>query len=373
MKPISLMARDPSKVRFSRVLFTFQFIISITLAICSITIIQQIDHIENAPLGFNRHLIQVNAPGFKFSESLPELKQNVALLPDVNNVTISGGNPVSGNAIVRLELEDGRSYSPYLFGGDEDFLKTFGLELIEGVFPSKENKGNMVNETLVRQFNLTHPVGERTPGSDGVILGVVKDFTISSFKEEIPPVIISYYEDGRALLVDYEGNDLSRLIPQIQTEWQKVFPDDFFDYQILQVDLMKKYKDEVFLFKMVISFSIVSIVLSCFGLFALSWAVIQNRTKEIGVRKVLGATSIDILNLLTLSFTKRIALAFLIAAPVGYYLMNQWLSGFVNRIELDVWILVVSALMMILISGLTLSLQTVKATMTNPVDEIRNE
>lgn len=373
IKPINLMGKHSSKVRFSRVLFTFQFIIAITLTICSITIMQQMDHIEKAPLGFNRELVQLNAPNAKFSELLPVLKQKVALLPDVNNVTISGGNPISGNAIVRLELEDGRSYSPYLFSGDEDFLKTLGLELIQGTFPSKENKGNLVNETLVRQFGLMNPIGQKTPGTDGLIVGVVKDFTISSFKQQVPPVLISYHENGRALLVDYRGNNLGRLISQLQKEWQNVFPDNFFDYQVLQVDLMNKYKDEVFLFKMVVSFSLVSIVLSCFGLFALSWAVTQNRTKEIGLRKVFGATSLDIFNLLTVSFTKRIGFAFLLAAPIGYYLMDQWLRIFVNRIDLNASVFILSGVMMMAVAALALSFQTVKATMTNPIDEMRNE
>ena len=118
---------------------------------------------------------------------------------------------------------------------------------------------------------------------------------------------------------------------------------------------------------------VISMILSCFGLFALSWAVIQSRTKEMGIRKVLGATSLDILNLLTLTFTKRIILAFMIAAPVGYYLMNQWLTRFANRIELNIWIFSISGLIVTLVAFVTLGLQTIKATMTNPVDEIRSE
>ena len=136
---------------------------------------------------------------------------------------------------------------------------------------------------------------------------------------------------------------------------------------------MKKYKEDTFFDKIIITFSVISIILSCFGLFALSWAVIQSRTKEMGIRKVLGATALDILNLLTLTFTKRIILAFMIAAPVGYYLMDQWLTRFANKIELNIWIFGIAGLMVTLVAFMTLSLQTVRATMTNPVDEIKNE
>lgn len=373
MKPISLMTKDSSKVTFSRLLFTIQFVISITLAICSVTIIQQMNYIENAPLGFNRHIIQLNTPDEKFSERLPILKQKIAQLPDVNNATVSGGNPISGNWITRYDLDNEQFYTPYLFGGDDDFLKTLDLKLLEGELPSEKNSGKLVNQKLVRQFNLKKPIGEQVPGTKDIIIGVVKDFTCSSFKQEIPPVIISYYKDGQALLIDYQGNDLSRLLPQMQAEWKNVFPDYPFTYRIIQEELMKKYKEDTFFYKIIVTFSIISMILSCFGLFALSWAVIQSRTKEIGIRKVLGATSIDILNLLTLTFTKRIIFAFIIAAPVGYYLMSQWLTRFANKIELNIWILGISAFIVTFIAFVTLSLQTVKATMTNPVDEIRNE
>ena len=373
MKPISLMTKDSSKLAFNRLLFTIQFVISITLAICSVTIIQQMNYIENAPLGFNRNIVQLNTPDKKFSEMLSVLKQKIAQLPDVNNVTVSGGNPISGNWIVRYDLDNEQFYTPYLFGGDDDFLKTLDLKLVEGELPSEKNNGKLVNQKLVRQFNLKKPIGEQVPGTKDIITGVVEDFTCSSFKQEIPPVIISYYKNGQALLIDYKGNNLSRLLPQLQAEWKSVFPDYYFTYRIIQEELMKKYKEDTFFYKIIVTFSIISMILSCFGLFALSWAVIQSRTKEMGIRKVLGATSIDILNLLTLTFTKRIIVAFIIAAPVGYYLMNQWLTRFANKIELNIWIFAISGLIVTLVAFVTLSLQTVKATMTNPVDEIRNE
>jgi putative ABC transport system permease protein len=373
MKPISLMTKDSSKVTFSRLLFTIQFVISITLAICSVTIIQQMNYIENAPLGFNRHIVQLNTPDKKFSEILRVLKQKIAQLPDVNNVTISSGNPISGNMVARYDLDNDQFYTPYLFGGDEDFFKTLDLKLIEGELPSEKKNGKLVNQKLVRQFNLTKPIGEQVPGTKDVIVGVVEDFTCSSFRQEIPPVIISYYKNGQSLLIDYKGNNLPRLLPQIEAAWKNVFPDYYFTYKIIQEELMKKYKEDTFFYKIIVTFSIISMILSCFGLFALSWAVIQSRTKEMGIRKVLGATSMDILNLLTRTFTKRILLAFIIAAPVGYYLMNQWLTQFANKIQFNLWILGISGLMVTLVAFATLSLQTVKATMTNPVDEIRNE
>ena len=373
MKPISLMRRDSSKVSFSRLLFTFQFVISITLVICSVTIIQQMNYIESAPLGFNRSIIQLNAPDRKFLDLLPVLKQKLTQLPAVNAVSVSSGNPISGNMIVRYDLEDDKFYTPYIFTGDGDFIKTLDLTLVAGELPSETRSGKLVNQKLVQQFNLKDPIGAYVPGTKDIIVGVVKDFTCGSFKMEIPPVIISYFQSGQALLIDYKGNELAQLLPQIQMEWQQVFPDYLFTYKVIQEDLMKKYKEDTFFYRIIITFSIISMVLSCFGLFALSWAVIQSRTKEMGIRKVLGATGMDVLNLLTLTFTKRILIAFLLAAPAGYYLMNEWLARFSNRIELSGWVFMIASGVVIAVAFVTLSFQTIKATLTNPIDEIRSE
>jgi putative ABC transport system permease protein len=373
MKPISLMKKDSTKVSFNRLLFTVQFVISITLAICSVTIIQQMNYIENTPLGFNRSIVQLNAPGRKFADMLPVLKQKLAQLPAVQNVSVSSGNPISGNMIVRYDLEDDKFYTPYIFEGDADFIKTLDLTLVAGELPSETKSGKLVNQKLVQQFNLKEPIGAIVPGTKDIIVGVVSDFTCGSFKMEIPPVVISYKQSGNALLIDYKGNDLAQLLPQIQAEWNQVFPDYVFTYKVIQEDLMKKYKEDTFFYRIIITFAIISMVLSCFGLFALSWAVIQSRTKEMGIRKVLGATAVDVLNLLTVTFTKRILIAFLLAAPAGYYLMNEWLARFANRIELSAWVFIIAGGVVVAVAFVTLSFQTIKATMTNPVDEIRNE
>lgn len=373
IRPVNLISKELSKVTFNGFLFTIQFIITITLSICAITIIQQMNFLENAPLGFNRSIVQLDAPDPKLSKLLHIVKQNITRLPFINNVTVSGGNPIAGNVSVRYELGDDKVYTPLLFGGDQDFLKTLDLTLLEGELPTNVLQGKLVNQRLVRQFNLERPIGEKVPGTEDIIIGVVKDFTCGSFKEEIPPVIISYYDTGQSLLIDYKGNNLKGILPNIEKEWNKIFPNNYFKYSIVQEQLMIKYKEDTFFYRIIVTFSIISILLSCFGLFALSWAVTQSRSKEMGIRKVLGASSIDILNLLTLTFTRRILIGFLIAVPIGYYLMTQWLTGFNNRIELDIWIFAISAVIVLMVSFMTLSLQTVKAMTKNPVEEIRNE
>lgn len=374
VQPVALMKNaNTSKITFNRSLFTVQFVISITLIICSITIIRQMDFIENEPLGFNRNILRLQSPDKSLNAKLPVLKQQLLQVNGVQHAAIASGNPLSGNWMARYDLENGEFYTPYLFSGDEDLIKTLDLTLLSGEFPSATNQGKLVNEKLVRYFRMAQPIGEKIPGTSDVIIGVVKDFTCTSFKEEIAPAIISYSQDNSRLLIDYHGQSLSLLLPQIEKEWSKVFPEHYFSYQIIQEELMKKYKSARFFYKTVVAFSVISILISCFGLFALSWAVAQSRVKEMGIRKVLGATAKDIMSLLTINFIKRIGIAFLIAAPAGYYLMDQWLHTFANRITLNAGIFIIAGIAVTSIALLTMSVQTVRAAFTNPVNELKNE
>lgn len=372
--PVSLMKNTGGgKVTFSRPFFMMQFVISVTLIICAVTIVRQMDYVENAPLGFNRNLIQLQSPSKQASSKLPALKQHLLQVSGIRHVTVCSGNPISGNAIVRYELDNGEFYTPYLFSGDDDFVKALDLNLLEGEPLSAGTTGKLVNEAFVRYFSLRHPVGEKIPGTEERIIGVVKDFTCMSFKEKIPPVIISYNENAQRMLIDYGGHETAAVISQVQSAWKKVFPDELFNYQVVQQDLLTKYKEERFFYKIIIVSSVISMAISCFGLFALSWAVVQGRVKEIGIRKVLGASTRDILKLLTTSFMRRILIAFVISAPMGYVLMDKWLDNFANKIALDFRIFLYSGCLVVLIALVTLSVQTLKAAMLNPVDELRTE
>jgi putative ABC transport system permease protein len=325
-----MMRNVGAKVKFSKLFFTLQFFVSITLCVCCITIIKQMKFVETEPLGFNRNMLQLNAPRNMSAQLLGDLKTRIAQIPGVENLALSSGNPISGNMILHHELEDGTPFNPYTFEGDADLIKTLGLKLVEGRLDMQSTGDKIVNETLVKTLKMKDPIGMKIPGTkEGQIIGVVKDFVCSSFKQEIPPAIISYKETSKGLLIDYGQSDLGLLIPKLKSAWTEILPDDHFSYIVMQDEVMKKYSEESLFYKVVLSASITSMIISCFGLFALSWAVIRSRAKEMGIRKVLGASVANILRLLTVSFTKRLLLAFALAAPAGYYLMNLWLSRFV--------------------------------------------
>jgi putative ABC transport system permease protein len=172
-------------------------------------------------------------------------------------------------------------------------------------------------------------------------------------------------------LIDYGTSDIGVLLPKIKFAWKEVYSDAYFRCLIIQDDLMNKYPEEMLFSRVVLSASITSMVISCFGLFALSWAVIRSRSKEMGIRKVLGASVANILSLLTMSFAKRLVLAFLLAAPVGYYLMNLWLSRFVLKAPIDSWVFVIAGVALATIAIVTLGIQTLKASLSSPLEEIR--
>lgn len=368
-KPVTLM-KGTEQRSFHSPLFYVQFIISISLIICSLTIVKQIEFVREAPLGFNRHIIQMHAPQGLDSGNLQVLKGEVFNLQGIRNAAIGSGNPISGNMMVRYELEDGKVYSPYLFSGDEDFIRTLDLTILEGRLASN---GKLVNESFVKYFGLKNPVGQLVPGTTDRISGVVKDFTCGSFKNHIPPVIISLNNEGSRLLLDYAGSDPHMMMSKVSSFGRTIFPEIRFEFNLIQEDLMKKYQEDVFFTKVLISAAALSILISFFGLFAICWSTTQARIKEIGIRKVLGASVMNIVELLTTAFFRKIGVAFIIAAPIGYYFSNKWLESFANRIDFGVAILLYAAFIVIAVTIVTLAIQISRAALTNPVDELRRE
>ena len=374
LPPISVISGNvTSRVKFNKVMLQFQFVISIVLTICAITIIAQINYIKNKPLGFNRNLIELEVADSIMKTKLPVLKQKLLEISGINNVAITNGNPL-GNWKIRYELENDEYYTPNVFSGDEDLINTFGLELIRGDYHNR--KGEIVNETLVKYFNFIDPLGETLPGTKNLIIAVVKDFNIGSFKNEIPPVVISLDENdplGKSMILDYPAGKLAGILPEIEKSWQRVYPDYPFGYRLIEDELIKAHKDDLYFLKIIVSFSLISILITCFGLFSLAWAITQNRTKEIGIRKVIGATFIDIFRLLTVDFSKWILVAFILATPIAWYLMNEWLQNFSFRIKLSPVIFMAGGIIIFVIALLTVSIHAIRAARVNPVDELRNE
>jgi len=376
INPLRLIGkRSNPKIRFNNMLIGLQFSISSILLICAILMIRQINFISEKPLGFHRNMLEVRAPAGYLSSELTLLKQELITAPGIESISVCSGNPISDNMIARYDLDDGSFYTSYIYFGDEDHLQTLGLELIDGEVPSSTNKdGKLVNQTFVELFDFNDPIGVRIPGDDeAYITGVVKDFNCSSLKHEIPPVIISNANYGACLLAKINMNQLNELLPEVEKAWQSRFPDYPFKYLFIDSELDKKHAGDSVIGKILITSSVLSIFITCFGIFALAWGASQDRSKEIGIRKVIGATSLNILSLLLKDYLFMIVAAFLVASPIAYYLMSKWLESFAFKINIDLTTYLIAGSMILIITLLTIGYQTMKSAHTNPVNELKYE
>ena len=226
-----------------------------------------------------------------------------------------------------------------------------------------------------------NPIGATIPGTQGnengpdKIIGVVKDFNVVSFKQEIPPYIIAYNEnsDHDHLLIDISGQKLSTILPMVEKIWKEIYPDNPFNYKLIDDELMRKHEEDTLFLRMIISFTIASVLISCFGLFGIAAFTVLQRTKEIGIRKVLGASFSSILVLLSNDFVKLISIGFILAIPITNYFMGEWLQQFAYKTEIHWWMYALPGLLVLLIALLTISGHTLKAARQNPVDSLRYE
>ena len=374
LNPIELVNdKLAHRLKANRFMFTIQFFITVALVISSFVVISQMQYIQNKPLGFNKHLLQLRVKD-NLKPNLDVLQDKLKSYPQFSNIAQSSGNPISGNAIIRLELEDQKVFSPFLITGDENLIKTMGLTIIEGADLNANNKlGKLVNETFVKQLDIKNPVGQRLPGTEGYILGVVKDFNSRSLKQEIPPYIISYSSDNAFLLLDISKLDLQQTLAFVSAEWNKLYPEEPFNYKLIADELMSKHQEDVLFFRMIISFTLASLIISCFGLYGIASFTCSRRIKEIGIRKVLGATFTNIVMLIWKDYIKLIAISFLMAVPVANYFLAEWLKEFAYKIELGWWLYVIPGIAIVAIALFTISGQSFSAANSNPVDAIRNE
>lgn len=275
---------------------------------------------------------------------------------------------------------------------DDDFSTVIGFEMKAGKSFSKETNDSLyvlLNETAVKTMGVTDPVGKRLSNvqqnNDGTnttkfytVLGVVKDFHFQSLRDEITPLVILCQEAfGRPnngfIAVRLKSGTLSQAIPKVENTWKEFMPGQPFKYEFLDDNLNQGYAEEKRSGKLFSVFSGLAIIIACVGLFGLSAYTASLRTKEIGVRKVLGASVGGVILLLSKDFTKLVLIAFALAVPLAWWMMNEWLRGFAYRINLGVSAFVLAGGVALAIAWLTVSYQSIKAAIVNPVKSLKNE
>ena len=375
-----------------RSLVVFQFFLSIVLITSIIIIYSQLNFIKNKDLGFDKSQKLI----FRFytidaRKKMTPFASDLQQLAEVKNVSQSDNY---------LSHHNGSDFPVYLAGGnqstavdadnmaaDEKFIKTNGIKIVAGRdFSAKDTLKTLVNETLCKRLGINP---QTAPGKklfskdfDGKvasydIVGVMKDFNYSSLHDEVRPCMIFYHgtpNDNFAFItVSVNSTDYSSLLNKMETVWQKNLPGAPFEYVFLDQEVQKQYEAEISLSNIINSFTVMAILISCLGLFGLAAFSAEQRQKEIGIRKVLGASVAGVVSLLSQEFVKLVGIAFILATPLSWWAMNKWLDAFAYKVPVSWWMFAIAGVLSILIALMTVSFQAIKAALANPVKSLRSE
>ena len=284
---------------------------------------------------------------------------------------------------IKFDTRDWEKFVGYTQIGDADYVKTFGIQLIAGrnIVEADTAREYLVNEVLIHKLGLKDPkqaIGRFFTAGDlsnnpGIIVGVVKDFHAKSLYTAIAPEYISTFRKGYQYAgVKIGSNNPSAVIDRIKKEWQEIYPDNVFEYRFLDQQIADFYQKEDLLNKLITSSAIIAIFISCLGLLGLISLLTLQRTKEIGIRKVLGASVTNITGLLSVDFLKLVLIAVIVASPIAWLMMSKYLQNFAYRIDIQWWVFVLAAFVALLIAFITVSFQSIKAAMANPVESLRS-
>jgi putative ABC transport system permease protein len=390
--------------RFSlrKVLVVTQFTISIALIIGTIIVIQQINFIQNAKLGLNKdHVIVMNDVGYLNRSDKQKLKNDLLQLPGVKKVAGSDGIVGGQNWTNVLRVRGSKNGQLVNFlSVDNNFIDVLGIEIKEGrkflpeftadTMNTTVSNGQLdqvigsviVNEKAVKDLGIPSPaVGKQIVwGNDGDttyylnIVGVAKDFHFASLKNEIKPfVFVSNPRRWGNFTIKLSGTDISQSIASVKKIWDANVKTRPFQYSFLDETYAGLYKSEMNFKTIFFYITFIAIFIACLGLFGLSSFITEQRTKEIGIRKVLGASVSGIVGMLSKDFVKLILIAALIAFPVSWWAMHKWLQDFVYRIDIGWWVFAAAAVVALLIALITISSQAIKAAIANPVKSLRTE
>jgi putative ABC transport system permease protein len=363
-----------------------QFAISTALIIGTIIVYTQMNYMRNRNLGFNKeHVLVVDTNGDIKREAL---QQSVSQLPNVMATSLSGSVPGSGNPGAYSEVEnikgDLQIANFDLYFVDFDYIPLYKIELVAGRAFSRDyktdsNKAMILNESAVKVLGYTSPdqaIGKRYKqwGSEGMIIGVIKDFHFRSLQQPIKPLTLRMNWQGFGLLsVKVNTANLNKTIAAVEKQFKTLIPNRPFNYYFLDEFFDQQYKDEDRFGRLFMNFAVLAIFISCLGLLGLASYSTMQRTREIGIRKVMGASVSNIINLLSKEFLKLVIISFFIAVPVSWYFMHKWLADFAYRTNISWWIFVMAGLLAILIAVFTISFQAFRAAVANPVKSLRTE
>jgi putative ABC transport system permease protein len=399
-KPINVLKGSlstvlPGKTPWLRhTLVVIQFSLSLLLIISAIVVIRQVHYMHTKDLGFRKEqILFFPLRGKTLKNDYEAFKNELARLPGVSSVSIGYGFPgdMFGDGLMTVkEKPDVKPTKATQLMVDADYIKTLGLSLVAGRDFAKNRRGDeaayIINETAVHEFGLGSPseaIGKtlswptwRKADSlkTGPVIGVVKDFNYKSLHQIVEPAVLHIYPEAYSkVAVKLQAANIEASIAQIQTLWNRFSPEYPIEFNFLDESFTKMYVAEDKLKTLLSLFTAITIFVACLGLLGLATHAAERRRKELGIRKVLGATVQTLVLLLSKEFIKLVVISLVVASPIAWYYMNQWLNNFSYRISVSWWMFAIAGLSAVLLALITVGIQAVKAALTNPVHSLRRE
>lgn len=369
-------------------LVMFQFSITIILIISSLVVFLQIRYVQKKPLGYNReHVVLMRRADKGVTRNFHAFKNTLLKNPKVIGITTSDhpptdvGNRWGGREYITDEGVTVKRFPSYLLWIDYNYLDFYDTEIIKGrnfsaAYGTDEENAVILNETFVQNLNWNDPIGKKIQvwnKQEKVVIGVVKDFHFQSMHNEIAPILIFCRPDNYYIQIRIQSDHMPETLKFLRKAYESYRIRYPFEYNFLDESYDQMYNSDRKLAQMLVSFSGLAIFIACLGIFGLASYATETRIKEIGIRKVLGASGPGIFMHLSRGFTKWVVVANIFAWPIAYLAMNKWLQNFAYRIDMSVWIFILAGLVALVIALVTVSYQAIKAAMANPIESLRYE
>ncbi len=372
-------------------LVVFQFVISIVLIFGTIVIYNQLSYIRSKDIGFNRNQIVTinNTNALKYQEV--SFKNELLQISGITHATMTGYLPVnnyrnSETYFTSSTLNPATSINVQAWTVDENYIPALGLQLLQGRnfserFPT-DSMGMIINEAAAKFLATGNLLNKKMYTADNMqsktqvtyhIVGIIKNFNFTSLRDEVTPLVLLLGKSKGGISVRMRSADIPNIMTQIKSKWKAMAPSQPFDYSFMDDEFNKLYTTEQRTGQIFITFAALAILIACLGLFGLVTYAAEQRVREIGVRKVLGASVSNIAGMLSADFLKLVFISALIAFPLAWFAMNKWLQSFAYRVSISGWVFVIAGFAAIIIALLTVSFQAIKAALANPVKSLRTE
>lgn len=373
-----------------RGLVVFQFMASIVLIIGTFIVYNQLNYIQDKKLGFNKEQVLILENTYLLKQQIETFKNEILSYPQIINATISGSLPVPSDFNITAVFPEGetdnkKSTSMQVWAVDHDYVETLGMDIVEGRDFSREFSTDasavIINQEVGRQFGWEKPLGKRLAtivslqGDSKLltVIGVVEDFHFRSLRNNIGPLIMLLSPSPNRISFRMKTDDFSGTIGLIRKKWREFLPNQPFEYSFLDEQFDSMYRAERRIGEIFGIFAALAVFIGCLGLFGLAAFTAEQRTKEIGIRKILGATAPKIIRLLVKEFVILISVANAVAWPIAYLVMKGWLKDFAYQTPVQIWLFISAGFFTLLIALITVSYQAVKAALANPIESLRYE